>query len=230
MHDQKQQDKIWEYFQTQGVETFRGACARLDYLAKQCSSGDCVLDVGVGSGDFEDFALKRNINVHSLDPSVNSIEMIRQRYHLGDKAVVAYAQEMPFKNDYFDKVVMSEVLEHLTDKILISSLKEVKRVLKPRGLLLGTVPAREVLKDNMVSCPHCDQAFHRWGHERSFTMESMKELLSTEFSNVSVKEVIFMPTVKMQWLGIFSPLIRPVCLKLGLKRPIFNIVFKAQKL
>lgn len=46
--------------------------------------------------------------------------------------------KMPFKDNFFDKVIMSEVAEHLPDDL--KGLKEVYRCLKKDGVLVLTVP------------------------------------------------------------------------------------------
>lgn len=46
--------------------------------------------------------------------------------------------KIPFKNKTFDKIILSEVLEHLNDDY--SALLEVKRILKPGGKVVITVP------------------------------------------------------------------------------------------
>jgi len=46
--------------------------------------------------------------------------------------------KLPFKKNYFDKIILSEVLEHLDNDF--AGLREVYRVLKPGGLLAITVP------------------------------------------------------------------------------------------
>ena len=52
--------------------------------------------------------------------------------------VIASTYWLPFKNDYFEKVVMSHVLEHLTG--CLEALKEVYRVLTDGGILQIEVP------------------------------------------------------------------------------------------
>jgi SAM-dependent methyltransferase len=45
---------------------------------------------------------------------------------------------LPFPDDTFDKIILSEVLEHLEDDV--RGLREIVRVLKPGGLVAITVP------------------------------------------------------------------------------------------
>jgi hypothetical protein len=82
---------------------------------------------------------------------------------------------------------MSEVLEHLTDDVLDSTLGEIRRVLKLDGLFIGTVPANERLIDNQVVCPHCGESFHRWGHVQSFSLSRLREALSS--NNFTVQQI-----------------------------------------
>lgn len=52
--------------------------------------------------------------------------------------ILADAAALPFRENSFDVIVCSEVLEHVYD--YRSLLEEALRVLKPQGLLLATVP------------------------------------------------------------------------------------------
>ena len=45
---------------------------------------------------------------------------------------------LPFPDDYFDGVILSEILEHIEDDV--AGLREVRRVLKPGGVVAITVP------------------------------------------------------------------------------------------
>ncbi len=52
----------------------------------------------------------------------------------------ASALQLPFADNCFDKVICSEVLEHIPD--YRAALSEIERVLKPGGLLCASVPRR----------------------------------------------------------------------------------------
>jgi SAM-dependent methyltransferase len=58
--------------------------------------------------------------------------------HLGIPLHNADIYALPYANNTFDAVILSEVLEHLTDDI--KALREVYRVLKPGGVVAITVP------------------------------------------------------------------------------------------
>ena len=185
------QEKIWEYFQNDGVESFSQSSGRLEYIVRHLSPGSRVLNIGVGSGQLERLAQSKGVDIWSLDPSERAINRLRRSMSLGEKAQVGFSQRMPFPSNHFDDVVMSEVLEHLDDGILESTLSEVQRVLKPAGRLIGTVPAREVLANEHTICPRCGHGFHRWGHVRSFDIDTLRTTLSAKFSVDKAVEVFF---------------------------------------
>ncbi len=115
--------------------------------------------------------------VHSLDPVDEGIAKLKAELGMGDRAKQGYGSNIPFEDDYFDKVIMTEVLEHIPDDALHSTIDEVRRVLKPGAEFTGTVPYREDVESNEVFCPHCQSQFHPWGHCRSFDLTSLGSLL-----------------------------------------------------
>jgi len=62
----------------------------------------------------------------------------------GYEGVWSDALMLPFKNESFDYVLMTEVLEHLWKRV--EALKEVYRVLKKDGEVLGSVPSNPKAK------------------------------------------------------------------------------------
>lgn len=173
------QEKIWDYYQNEGLQLGAFPEERQRYFADQLTVGSRVLNIGVGAGELERRAIAKGVAIHSLDPSERAIERLRNHLDLGERAQAGYAQKMPFESDYFDAVVMSEVLEHLDDVVLAEALREVFRVLKKGGLLFASTPYRENLKLNTVVCPACGQIFHKVGHVQSFDEHHMRETLKT---------------------------------------------------
>lgn len=102
-----------------------------------------VLDCGTGMG-FYAMVVKRlypSCQVYSIDLDPEALSYAAS--HLLQEGVLlirADAQHLPFAADGFDRVILSEVLEHLPDDA--QGLREVWRVLKPGGALALTVPCR----------------------------------------------------------------------------------------
>jgi SAM-dependent methyltransferase len=174
---QDEQNRIWSHYQDHVGGSFDLSYPRLRYLAERCTPPMRVLNIGVGSGYLESLLQRRGVDVCALDPSSITIERIRTELDLGARAQQGYGDNIPFEKGYFDAVIMTEVLEHLQTTTLHATLEEVKRVLRPGGLLIGTVPYREDLASNEVMCPRCQAAFHRWGHEQQFDSASLRSLL-----------------------------------------------------
>ena len=186
-----EQDNIWSYNQTIGIDSFTGSAPRLRYLVKKIKSGKRVLNIGIGNAGFEFFAQTRGIDIYSLDPDNTSIENARLRLNVGEQFQAGRVEKIPFESNYFDYVVMSEVIEHLNQEILLKGLAEVKRVLKQDGKFIGTVPSNENLGLNLTICPSCDTKFHRWGHVTSFSASTLESTLTDHFNLIVIKDVFF---------------------------------------
>lgn len=202
---------------------------RYRYLAKAITTGETVLNIGVGSGGLERILLDKGVNVYVLDPSEKAIEKIKITLNLSERAKVGYSQDIPFSDNVFDCVVMSEVLEHLTDEVLNQTLSEVFRVLKPGGRFIGTVPADENLKLSEVICPECGNLFHRWGHLQSFSEERLNSLLRTRFRAISISRKVFVDWNQLNWKGRTVMFIKKVLVKTGVSNSGTTFFFTAYK-
>jgi SAM-dependent methyltransferase len=223
------QEAIWEYFQNEAPSSFDGSEARIKFLVSQLPSHGKVLNIGIGAGVFERLATARGLDVYSLDPSQRSIENLRDQLDLGDKAQVGYSRDIPFSDGSFQAVVMSEVLEHLDDRTIADTIKEVERVLVPGGAFLGTVPARESLHEQAVVCPCCEAKFHRWGHQQSFDVARMRTLLNGHFVMASVREVYFVNWSTLNWKGRLVAGFKQTLLASGIHGSGENIYFLGRK-
>ncbi len=222
-----EQIKIWEYFQNEAQESFEGSEGRIRFLVKQLPKGSRVLNIGVGGALLEKFAMSKGVAIYSLDPDQKSIEKLQSL--IGNRAVVGFSQSIPFEDEFFDYVVMSEVLEHLDDDILVRTIEEVNRVLKAGGVFLGTVPYNEVLEENIVVCPKCGEKFHRWGHVQSFNEDRLGKILGRLFDVDEIEPKMFVTWKILNWKGKIATLFLYFAYLLKIKRSGLNLYFKCTK-
>jgi len=139
-----------------------------------------ILDYGCGAGHLLDRLLKRNLQCYGVDSSTQSIEKVKNKFSIySDRLEVRVIDNIvaPYPKDYFDVITCIETLEHIPDDLIAPLLSELKRLLKPGGLLIITTPFAENLEANLVYCPYCDSEYHKWQHMRTLTMDSMRSLL-----------------------------------------------------
>lgn len=97
---------------------------------------DVVLDIGCGRGNITTLLTSRTAHAVGLD--VNTVFMTEAR-NRGVNVVMA-KDRLPFFDSSFDKIILFHVLEHLTETQTDRLLEEIRRVLKPDGLLFAGVP------------------------------------------------------------------------------------------
>lgn len=226
-----EQSKIWNHFQSPDavIDIFQQSLPRYRHLANHTRHGETVLNIGVGRGGLERLLLQRGIRTYSLDPGPAVIAQIREDLDLGEQAQTGWSQALPFADTMFDAVVMTEVLEHLSDEVITQSLGEISRVLKPGGRFMGTVPADENLHEGHVLCPHCGQSFHRWGHVQSFSEKRLHNLLQLQFNPIHVSRQYFGDWAHLNWKGRITWCIKKVLVRLGVRGSTENLFFLARK-
>lgn len=225
----RDQAAIWEHFQGEGLESFKGSLPRLSFLARHFRKGDRVLNIGVGGGYFEEHAATRGVIPYSLDPDHFAIERMKKTLSMGERAKQGWSQDIPFDSEFFDGVVMSEVLEHLDRDVYEQTLKQVSRVLKHGAVFLGTVPAEENLESDQVVCPGCKLKFHRWGHMQSFSTERLREDLATHFDDVQVMKRVFPDWSALNWKGKVQAGVKQVLMHFGIHGARELFLFKGRK-
>jgi SAM-dependent methyltransferase len=99
-----------------------------------------VLDIGCGSGHLLQAARSRGWQVCGIEISASALQHLQT---LGIDAFAGDLLDAQFPPDSFDLIYLSEVIEHvLTPR---QWLGEIRRILKPKGLLLLTTPNRNSL-------------------------------------------------------------------------------------
>lgn len=97
--------------------------------------GAKVLDIGTAGGAFLDAAALHGYDVWGLEPSAHLVEKGKKR---GLKILQGTIEDNNFEKGSFDMVCLWDVIEHLTNPA--ESLKIIKKLLKPDGVLLINYP------------------------------------------------------------------------------------------
>ena len=93
-----------------------------------------VLEIGAGTGRTIETVLHRNKLVWLVDPSLAMLKKAKIKYPQV-KAFLGFAENLPFVNTYFDRILAVDSLHHWDDAL--QGLKEISRVIEPKnGLLL----------------------------------------------------------------------------------------------
>jgi SAM-dependent methyltransferase len=122
--------------------------ARYDWLGLR--PGDRILDLGCGGGRHAFEAARRGAHVVAADLDLAELKEVRQLFEAMDDQgelegggtgapVGADALRLPFPDASFDRIIASEVFEHIPDDT--AAAVELARVLRPGGTMAVTVPS-----------------------------------------------------------------------------------------
>lgn len=179
-----------------GLTIFKGV--RGNFLAERIGTGKKVLDIGCRDGMLTATYCEGN-EVLGVDIDTKALETAKK--NLGIETMhFDLSGDWPLEANSFDVVVAGEVIEHVyfPNKVL----DKAARVLKPEGVLLGTVPNAFTLKNRIrlflgrkKNTPLQDPT-----HINHFSRREMEGLLRQRF-----REVRFLPFGRFAFLDAFFP-------------------------
>jgi len=147
-----------------------------------------VLDFGCGRGDFAYMLSKNCDSVYGIDCSDIVISKAKNDYSGIDFQILLENDKMPYDDQFFDSVIMIDVLEHILDTETL--LEEISRILKPEGHLLITTSQLTSLKLFGIALISLDKYFYPTSpHIRYFTRNSLADLLNKKgFKTIHYKK------------------------------------------
>jgi SAM-dependent methyltransferase len=149
---------------------------RRAFLLDRVAAGARVLDLGCGAGDFTAALATAGAKPVGADVSERGLERARARHPDLRFALVPEHGPLPWPDGAFDAVWASEVLEHVLDTA--RWLSEVRRVLRPTGLLALTTPDHGIGRRLRLAVRGFEAHFDpRGDHLRFYTRRSLRELL-----------------------------------------------------
>jgi 2-polyprenyl-3-methyl-5-hydroxy-6-metoxy-1,4-benzoquinol methylase len=161
-----------------------------------------IIDISCGHGDILHacfpYVGKRH-ELYGAEYSQVSVESINGRFkqfpfYKGTRLLRSFPA--PFEENFFDLIILTEVVEHLSETQLHEMITECHRLLKTGGYLFISTPNNETLAASHVMCPECGCEFHRWQHVRAFTRESLHTFMTAHcFHTHTLKTLTWMNAV-----------------------------------
>jgi len=121
-----------EFFYLPSPRRIRAYERLLEFLKYEVRVGNKLLDGGCAGGKFVKMALDCGFHADGFEPSPGGVAYARE--HFGLELIKADVMHIPIPDNNYDVVTLLHVFEHFRDPI--GALNEVKRVLKPGGMLL----------------------------------------------------------------------------------------------
>ena len=141
-----------------------------------------VLDIGCGDGKALLKLKEEGWDTYGVEISDLAAEYVRNTYGLN--IFTGIVEDAGFKDDFFDAIILSHVIEHLSDPK--TTLTEVNRILKNEGILVISAP-----NANSFEVKHFKKYWIGWDlprHFYHFTPNTITSLLNkVGFDVVNIK-------------------------------------------
>lgn len=143
-------------------------------VVRDMDLGAKILDAGCGDGRFLGVLRERGfINLYGTDYSERAVSFARLL--LPEAAMsVADLTALSYEDNFFDAIFMIETLEHIIPESIPVIISNFKRVLKPGGKLIITVPSK-----NAPMIPNSK-------HYQHFSADSLTAYLKNDFNVIEI--------------------------------------------
>ncbi|NQY25152.1 MAG: class I SAM-dependent methyltransferase [Campylobacteraceae bacterium] len=138
-------------FQEEIIQTFNEM-----YLVETLNlNNKCILDLGCGNAK-----ITKEIKNNGFDRSIYAceIDIIQHKKNLLNNDGIIYkpygAEELGFNDETFDMVFMFKSFHHIPKNLMKQALSEIKRVLKPNGLLYISEPLFKGKHNELIAMFH----------------------------------------------------------------------------
>jgi len=145
-----------------------------------------VLDLGCGSGKYTIYLSEQGFEVYGIDISTEGLKKTKERLkEKGFKANLragSIYRRLPYPDNFFDAIICIRTINHAKIESIKRTIKEVKKILKPGGLIFVTTRRKREKEKRLpfkVIAPHTYIPLE--GREKGivhylFTKKSLKEV------------------------------------------------------
>lgn len=128
--------------------------------AATLTPGARILDLGAGVGRHALWLAAQGFDVVALDAAAEGLAEIDKAG--GVTTVEARMHALPFEDTSFDHVLSWNVIYHGDEDILLRTIGEIRRVLKPGGTYLGTMLSKRRLPFETAQYPAREISRNAW--------------------------------------------------------------------
>ncbi len=125
-----------EYYSERITKSKKHMMKYMKFLLKRSSLK--MLDIGCGQGHYLRDAIEEGINAYGIDISTYALE--NALAEVKDRITFGSLTEIPFADEEFDVMTAFDVIEHIHPKDTSNMIEEIRRVLKPGGIIIITTP------------------------------------------------------------------------------------------
>ncbi len=130
-HHGSKEKELWDYSDTKFKLFYKPILNKIGKLTEKSN----LLDIGCSNGAFMNAAVKCGWDSYGIELEKKSYEVARRH------GLTVYTRELhkeKFQDNFFQVITMWQVIEHLHNPY--EMLKEIKRILKPGGILAISTP------------------------------------------------------------------------------------------
>jgi SAM-dependent methyltransferase len=165
-------------------------------IASSLKETDVVLDAGCGDGKLTSLIAPLVQRIHGVDNQefpIKFAKLIFNKLKIQNANLsVEDVTNLEFADNFFDKIVCFDVIEHLPKGLAINAINELYRVLKSGGRLYLTTPNREELRGRFFGHKIEDK------HYYEYSIGELKRLFN-KFKNLEFKGIYFqLPIPKIE--------------------------------
>lgn len=143
-----------------------------------------VAEIGCAQGNISLLLAEKGYKAFGVDLRHSFLTYMMMKYERGELYPIGgNAENLPFKDNSFDAVILAELLEHVIYPQKI--IAEAKRILKKEGIMIITTPNGEYIRNSLPSyqkfIPQKVQAQFlpdANGHLFAFRLKELKDLIS----------------------------------------------------
>lgn len=145
----------------------------------------CVLEIGPGFGEFVEYCAERGIKkIDIVERDKSVIAFLKKTYKIRNIFLNHDIWEIDKKLDMYDVIMMTQVLEHISQKDHVNVLQTLYKHLNINGVLIITVP-------NIGNPLAVFERYYDYTHQTAFTEHSLEQMV--DFANLKNVQMALQP-------------------------------------